>query len=159
MTLTFGLALQNDFPPHITPSTRVGELREQTRAARDAGIRSVWMLNHYLGNMRTLQPIPALSAIAEHAGDMRVGTNMFILPLRHPVEVAEEFATLDQVTGGHAVAGLGMGYRSNEYDAFGISMDDRVARYEESVELLRRLWSTETVDFEGAHFAVRRAAR
>lgn len=152
MALTFGLALQNDFPPHISPSARIGELREQARAAQASGISSVWMLNHYLGNMQTLQPLVGLAAIAEHTGDMRIGTNMFILPLRHPVDVAEEFATLDQVSNGHAVAGLGMGYRSNEYDAFGISMDDRVKRYEESVEILRRLWRNETVDFEGEHF-------
>jgi alkanesulfonate monooxygenase SsuD/methylene tetrahydromethanopterin reductase-like flavin-dependent oxidoreductase (luciferase family) len=155
MALTFGLALQTDFPPHISPSSRIGELREQVRAARDAGIRSVWALNHYLGNMQTLQPLPTLAALAEHAGTMWLGTNMFILPLRHPVEVAEEFATLDQITRGRAVAGLGLGYRGSEYESFGISMDDRVARYEESVTLLRLLWSTEPVDFTGTHFAVR----
>ena len=154
MARPFGLALQNDFPPHISPSSRVGELREQARAARDSGISSAWMLNHYLGNMQTLQPLVGLAAIAEHTGDMRIGTNMFILPLRHPIDVAEEFATLDQISNGHAVAGLGMGYRSNEYDAFGIAMDDRVKRYEESVELLRRLWSNEQVDFAGEHFTV-----
>jgi len=88
MSLTFGLALQNDFPPHVSPSARIGELREQVRAAREAGISSVWVLNHFLGNMQTLQPLPTLAALAEHAGDMRLGTNMFILPLRHPVAVA-----------------------------------------------------------------------
>jgi alkanesulfonate monooxygenase SsuD/methylene tetrahydromethanopterin reductase-like flavin-dependent oxidoreductase (luciferase family) len=155
MALTFGLALQNDFPEHVSPAARIGELREQVRAARDAGIRSVWVLNHFLGNMQTLQPLTTLAALAEHAGDMRLGTNMFILPLRHPVAVSEEFATLDQITGGRVIAGLGMGYRSNEYESFGISMDDRVARYEESVALLRQLWSNNEVDFEGAHFAVR----
>jgi len=155
MALTFGLALQNDFPPHISPASRVGQLREQVRAARDSGIRSVWVLNHYLGNMQTMQPLTTLAALAEHAGDMRLGTNMFILPLRHPVDVAEDFATLDHITGGRVIAGLGLGYRSNEYESFGLSMDDRVSRYEESVTLLRQLWSNETVTFEGRHFAVR----
>jgi alkanesulfonate monooxygenase SsuD/methylene tetrahydromethanopterin reductase-like flavin-dependent oxidoreductase (luciferase family) len=155
MALTFGLALQNDFPPQISPSVRIGELREQVRAARDAGIKSVWVLNHFLGNMQTLQPLTTLAALAEHAGDMRLGTNMFILPLRHPVAVAEEFATLDQITRGRAVAGLGLGYRSNEYESFGISMEDRVARYEEGVTLLRRLWSDEVVNFDGTHFTIR----
>lgn len=155
MPLTFGLALQSDFPPHISPSTRIGELREQAQIAQTSGISSVWMLNHYLGNMATLQPLVGLAAIAEHTGDMRIGTNMFILPLRHPVDVAEDFATLDQISNGHAVAGLGMGYRSNEYDAFGIAMDDRVKRYEESVEILRALWAGETVDFEGEQFTVK----
>lgn len=154
MAMTFGLALQTDFPPHISPADRVDELREQTRAARDAGLQSIWALNHYLGNMQTFQPLTILSALAEHSGDMRVGTNMFILPLRHPVDVAEAFASLDQITKGHAVAGFGMGYRSNEYDAFGIPMDERTARYEESIELIRQLWSTEEVNFNGEFFSV-----
>lgn len=155
MSLTFGLALQNDFPPQVSPASRISLLREQVRAAAASGIGSVWVLNHYLGNMQTLQPVPTLAALSEHAGDMLLGTNMFILPLRHPVEVAEEFATLDQISGGRAVAGFGMGYRSNEYESFGISMGDRVSRYEESVTLIRQLWSDEPVTFEGKHFTVR----
>jgi alkanesulfonate monooxygenase SsuD/methylene tetrahydromethanopterin reductase-like flavin-dependent oxidoreductase (luciferase family) len=155
MPLTFGLALQNDFPPHIAPASRIGELREQVRAAREAGISSVWVLNHFLGNMATLQPLPTLAALAEHAGDMRLGTNMFILPLRHPVAVAEEFATLDQIAGGRAIAGFGLGYRGNEYEAFGLSMDDRVSRYQESVAVLRGLWADQPFTFEGEHFAIK----
>lgn len=154
MALKFGLALQNDFPAEVSPASRIAQLREQTAAAAASGISSVWVLNHYLGNMQTLQPVPALAALAEHAGDMMLGTNMFILPLHHPVDVAEQFATLDQISNGHAVAGFGMGYRSNEYDSFGISMDDRVGRYEESVEIIRQLWRGEEVNFSGEHFTV-----
>jgi alkanesulfonate monooxygenase SsuD/methylene tetrahydromethanopterin reductase-like flavin-dependent oxidoreductase (luciferase family) len=153
--MRFGLALMNDFPPHITASSRIGQLREQVRAARDAGIESVWVLNHFLGNMATTQPLPTLAALAEHAGDMHLGTNMFILPLRHPVAVAEEFATLDHITGGRVIAGFGMGYRANEYESFGVPMTERAERYEESVGLIRRLWSDERVSFEGKHFTVR----
>ena len=51
MALKFGLALMNDFPPDVPPHSRIGEMREQVRAARDAGLRSVWVLNHFLGNM------------------------------------------------------------------------------------------------------------
>lgn len=154
MGMTFGLALQTDFPPHIAPASRVPELREQVVAARESGLRSIWALNHFLGNMQTFQPLTILSALAEQAQDMLVGTNMLILPLRHPVEVAEDFASLDQITGGHAVAGLGMGYRSNEYDAFGISMDDRISRYEESVTVMKALWSGDEVHHEGQHFTI-----
>lgn len=155
MPLTFGLALQNDFPPHVTAASRIGELREQVREADTAGLKSAWVLNHYLGNMATTQPVATLAALAEHAGNMTLGTNMYILPLRHPVVTAEDFATLDHLTNGRTIAGFGMGYRSNEYDSMGISMDERIARYEESVELVRLLWSGEEVDFDGAHFSVR----
>lgn len=154
MGLRFGLALMNDFPPDVTPASRVAMLREQVRVAAASGISSVWVLQHYLGSMPTLQPIPLLSALAVDAGDMALGTNMFILPLRHPVEVAEEFATLDHVSGGRAIAGFGLGYRENEFAAFGIPMDARVSRYEESIEIIRDLWSGEPVHHEGASFRI-----
>lgn len=154
VSLTFGLAVMNDFPPDVVPATRVSELREQVRAASESGISSIWALQHYLGNMPTLQPVHLLSALAADAGEMTLGTNMYILPLRHPVGVAEEFATLDHLTGGRAVAGFGMGYRENEFAAFGVPMDERIARYEESISIVRRLWSGEKVHHQGEHFAI-----
>ncbi len=155
MALKFGLAIMNDFPPGVVPADRVGPMREQVRAARDAGLSSIWMLQHYLGSMPTLQPLPTLAAMAQDAGEMTLGTNMFILPLRHPVDVAEDFATLDHLTGGRAVAGFGMGYRDNEFEAFGVAMGDRVGRFEESVAVIRSLWSGEPTSFEGEHFRVK----
>jgi alkanesulfonate monooxygenase SsuD/methylene tetrahydromethanopterin reductase-like flavin-dependent oxidoreductase (luciferase family) len=85
---------------------------------------------------------------------MFLGTNMFILPLRHPVAVAEEFATLDHLTGGRVIAGFGMGYRENEFASFGIPMDERASRFEESIEVVRGLWSGAPVTFRGRHFAL-----
>ncbi len=154
MALRFGLAIMNDFPPDVVPADRVGPMREQVRGARDAGLSSIWMLQHYLGSMPTLQPLPTLAAMAQAAGEMTLGTNMFILPLRHPVDVAEDFATLDHLTGGRAVAGFGMGYRENEFESFGIAMDARVGRFEESIGVIRSLWRGEQVTFEGEHFRV-----
>ena len=112
MALEFGLAIMNDFPPEVVPASRVSMMREQVREASRSGISSVWMLQHYLGSMPTLQPVPTLAALAADAGEMTLGTNMFILPLRHPVEVAEEFATLDHLTGGRAVAGFGLNFHA-----------------------------------------------
>jgi alkanesulfonate monooxygenase SsuD/methylene tetrahydromethanopterin reductase-like flavin-dependent oxidoreductase (luciferase family) len=150
--MRFGLAIMNDFPPGTVPATRIGELREQVSVARECGIESIWLLHHYLGSMPTLQPIPTLGALAQQAEGMRMGTNMFILPLHHPVQVAEAFSTLDHLSGGRAVAGFGMGYRENEFAAFGIPMDQRVTRYTESVEVIRALWSGEPVTYAGQHF-------
>jgi alkanesulfonate monooxygenase SsuD/methylene tetrahydromethanopterin reductase-like flavin-dependent oxidoreductase (luciferase family) len=129
-------------------------MREQVRAAHEAGIDSVWVLHHYLGNMPTLQPLLTLSALAADAGDMKLGTNMFILPLRHPVAVAEEFATLDHLSNGRAIAGFGMGYRENEFESFGVPMEERVARFEESVDIVRGLWTGRPVTYQGTHFAI-----
>ncbi len=155
MALEFGLAIMNDFPPGVVPASRVAMMREQVREASRSGISSVWLLQHYLGSMPTLQPVPTLAALAQDAGEMTLGTNMFILPLRHPVEVAEEFATLDHLTGGRAVAGFGMGYRENEFESFGIPMGDRVGRYEESIAIIRDLWTGEPTTYDGEHFRIK----
>ena len=154
MALKFGLALMNDFPPDVSPSTRVGALREQAGAAAVSGVESVWVLQHYLGSMPTLQPLHLLAALAADTGEMSVGTNMYILPLRHPVGAAEEFSTLDHLTGGRVIAGLGMGYRENEFEAFGIPMTERLGRFTESVEIMRRLWSGERVSYSGRYFSI-----
>jgi alkanesulfonate monooxygenase SsuD/methylene tetrahydromethanopterin reductase-like flavin-dependent oxidoreductase (luciferase family) len=104
--------------------------------------------------MPTLQPLPLLGALAADAGTMRLGTNMFILPLRHPVAVAEEYATLDHLSGGRAIAGFGMGYRENEFAAMGVPMDERVDRFEESVQIVRSLWTGDPMSFHGKHFRI-----
>src|SRR6266496_420036 len=152
--MKFGLALMNDFPPGTVAADRIAALREQVRVAAASGIDSVWVLQHYLGNMPTLQPVPLLSALAADAGDMFLGTNMLILPLRHPVGVAEEFATLDHISNGHAIAGFGMGYRENEFTSFGVPMNERASRFEESVHIVRSLWSGEQMSFHGEHFHI-----
>lgn len=152
MGLKFGLALMNDFPQGVVPADRIPMLREQVRAARDAGIDSVWVLQHYLGGMPTLQPVHLLSALAQDAGGMKLGTNMYILPLRHPVGAAEEFSTLDHISGGNAIAGFGMGYRENEFKSFGVPMEERLGRFEESVRLVRQLWTGGPTTFQGEHF-------
>jgi alkanesulfonate monooxygenase SsuD/methylene tetrahydromethanopterin reductase-like flavin-dependent oxidoreductase (luciferase family) len=148
------LAIMNDFPPGTVPGERIELLREQVAAARAAGIESIFVLQHYLGNMPTLQPIPLLAALASSAAGMTLGTNMFILPLRHPVAVAEEFATLDHLTGGHTVAGFGLGYRENEFESFGVGMAERVRRFDESVHIIRGLWRGAPTTYQGQYYSV-----
>ena len=152
MALHFGLAIMNDFPPGTVPAARIDDLREQVQVAERSGIESVWVLQHYLGSMPTLQPLLVLGALTPYTGEMRLGTNMLILPLQNPIGAAEEFSTLDHLSGGRAVAGLGLGYRENEFDAFGIPMTERLGRFNESVEIMRKLWSGDRVSHDGKYF-------
>ena len=153
MPLRFGLAIMNDFPPGEVPARRIGALREQVETAAGSGISSIWVLQHYLGTMPTLQPLHLLSALTPYSGDMKLGTNMFILPLRHPIGLAEEFSTLDHLSDGRAIAGLGLGYRENEFAAFGVNIKQRLGRFNESVEIMRKLWSGERVSHAGRYFS------
>jgi len=68
--------------------------------------------------------------------------------------VAEEFVTLDHLSGGRVIAGFGLGYRENEFASFGVGLGERVERFEESIQVIRALWTGETVGFAGQHFAV-----
>src|SRR4029078_8956600 len=85
---------------------------------------------------------------------MRIAPKTMVLPLLNPVHVAEESATLDVLTGGNYVLGVGLGYRDGEFTAFNMSLKERVPRLEESIALIRRLWSGEKVTHKGRFYQV-----
>ena len=131
------------------------DLVAQTRAARDAGFKSLWFPHHYLtGPLQMLQIVPMMAYLAQHAEGMQIGPNILILPLLNPVHVAEESATLDVLTGGNYVLGVGLGYREGEFTAFNMSLKERAPRLEESMALMRRLWTGEKVTHKGRFYEV-----
>ena len=85
---------------------------------------------------------------------MTIGPNILILPPLNPVHVAEEAATLDMLTGGNFILGVGLGYRPPEFEAFGIPLAERAPRFTEAVGLMRRLWSEERVSHKGRFYTV-----
>jgi len=93
-----------------------------------------------------------LSAIAARTTTLRLGTGVFLLPLDHPLDVAEEIATLDQVSGGRAFLGAGLGYRRYEWDALQLPYERRGTRMTEALEIVQRAWTEEKVSFHGEHF-------
>jgi len=87
-----------------------------------------------------------------------IGTNVTLLPLHNPVELAEAGAFLDVITGGKFLLGVGLGYRPEEYQIFGVPMSERVSRFTEAVEIIRRLWSEDRVTHSGRHWQFSDAA-
>lgn len=153
--MKIGLKLNSQFPTGEDVVKGVQELVEQVEAARDAGFHSVWVSQHYLAApYQALQTWPLLGRIAGVAGEMQVGTSIFLLPLHNPVYAAEQSATLDAITGGRFVFGVGLGYRPEEFAAFGVELDDRVGRFVESLEVVRRLWTEDVVDHHGRFFTL-----
>ena len=115
MALHFGLALSVQHPPGEAQAARFAEHVAQVRLAREAGFRSIWASQHFLSAPFTyFQPIPTLARIAADADGMTLGTGVLVLPLHHPLDVAEQLATLDVISGGRLVAGVGLGYRDEE---------------------------------------------
>ena len=135
------------------PVQRIGEYVEQVRLMAEAGYDSVWLGQHYVtAPEQFYQPIPLLGRLAADAGEMILGTNLILLPLHHPVEIAEQFATLDALTGGRIVLGVGLGYREEEFAAFGVPIRTRVGRMTESIEIIKRLWTEDDVSYQGKYY-------
>ena len=134
-----GIFLSAQHPPGADPVRALAEHVEQVRFARDNGFSSVHAGQHFLSQpFQMFQSVPLLGRLAAETGELRVGAGIVLLPLLNPVEVAENAATLDAITGGRFILGVGLGYRSEENEAFGVT-ERRVRVFEEKLEVVRRL--------------------
>lgn len=156
--MRFGIGLSVQHLPDDPQAARFAEHVEQVRLARAVGFHSVWASQHYLSDPFTyFQPIPTLARVAADAGEMTLGTGILLLPLLQPVDVAEQLATLDVITGGRLIVGVGLGYRDVENHALQVDPRTRVSRFEEALEVVERLWGGEPVAYQGKHFTLRDA--
>lgn len=105
--------------------------------------------HHFLDDGWLPRPMMLASAAAAVTTRMRVGTDIVILALHHPVAVAEEAAVLDQMSGGRAVLGVGLGWIEREFAGFGVPYKQRARIYQDSIAVVRRLLAGETVDNAG----------
>jgi alkanesulfonate monooxygenase SsuD/methylene tetrahydromethanopterin reductase-like flavin-dependent oxidoreductase (luciferase family) len=127
---------------------------DQIVAAEDMGFGSAWLTEHHFADDGyTPSPLVIAAAIGARTKAMHLGTNLIILPLHDPVRIAEDAATLSILTRGRFDLGVAIGYREVEFDAFGRSLKHRPSLIEESVEIIRRGWRGEALDFEGKRFA------
>jgi alkanesulfonate monooxygenase SsuD/methylene tetrahydromethanopterin reductase-like flavin-dependent oxidoreductase (luciferase family) len=128
---------------------------EQVRLARKSGFSSLWVPHHYATHpMQMLAPVPMMSYLAREAEGMMIGPNILVMPLLNPIHVAEDAVTLDLLTGGKYVLGIGVGYREAEFNSFNVPLKERVQRFEESIEIMRRMWTEDRVTYRGKIFNV-----
>jgi alkanesulfonate monooxygenase SsuD/methylene tetrahydromethanopterin reductase-like flavin-dependent oxidoreductase (luciferase family) len=112
-------------------------------AARDGGWNSVWAVHHYMPELMQMpQPAAWLSRLITETGDMELGAGILVLPLLNPVDVAETYGSIDVLSGGRLILGVGLGYRRAEFEAFGLDIADRVRRLTTNVDILTRLWES-----------------
>jgi alkanesulfonate monooxygenase SsuD/methylene tetrahydromethanopterin reductase-like flavin-dependent oxidoreductase (luciferase family) len=149
-----GVGLSAAWDPARSPAEQFAERLALVRAARDLGFDSVWLGEHYLGYPEPwFQNLVALARFAADAEGMGLGA-IVLLPLHNPIEIAEQVATLDALSGGHAMLTIAQGWRAEEFAAFGLDPRDRVGRLTEGLALLTQLWTQDEVTFEGRHFRV-----
>ena len=144
-----GLFLSAQFPPEASAEEGLAAVTEQALLAEELGFDSVFLGHHYLARSAFLQPLTLAGYLARATSRIRIGFGILLAPLFNPLALAEEIATLDVLSGGRVVCGLGAGYRRVECEAFGVDWDDRTRRLREYVGILRALWRGEAVTAEG----------
>lgn len=148
--LRMGVFLSGWIDPADTPARYIARLLDRIPAAREAGMRSVWVGQHLLGHpWPVLDTTAYLGRLSGMIGEMDLG-GVYLLPLAHPVRLAETLVSLDNLSGGRFTLCAALGWRPAEFEAVGVPIGERVARFSESLQIMRRLWSSdEPVSFEG----------
>ncbi len=151
--MKIGLFVTLECEAHEDSFAHLATIKEQVRTARDSGFDSLWVPQHFVTgpSMRQTAASPMLGYLASLAEGMRLGTAVLLLPMLNPVLLAEEAATLDYLTDGKFVLGVGLGYRDGEFAAMGIEPKSRVGRFKEYIEVIRRLWAGDHVTFHGKY--------
>lgn len=134
-------------------AARFGEHIEQVRVARQTGYDGIAIGNHLsFGSTTWFPPLESLTRLAAEADGMSLATCMLVLPLYHPLHVVEQASLLDTISGGRLILGVAPGWTEDEFRVMDIDHKRRLGRFVESVELMQRLWTEESVDFDGKHF-------
>ncbi len=127
----------------------------QIRGAESLGFDSIWLTeHHFCDDGYTPSPLVLAGVIGAQTERMRIGTNLMLLPLADPVRLAEDAATLSLATGGRFDLGVGIGYRELEFNQFGRKLSQRPSMMEEGIEIIRRAWNGEAINFDGKRFSV-----
>jgi probable F420-dependent oxidoreductase len=129
------------------------EMRTLVELVDRSGYDSLWVGDHVSFPLAIFDPLLQLAQAAVVSRRLQLGTAVYLLPLRHPTPVAKQVATIDHLTEGRFIFGVGVGGEfPKEYEACGVPVGERGARLSESIEVLRKLWSGEAVSHDGRFF-------
>ena len=127
------------------PNQFVADILDEAVYAEELGLHSAWIGEHHFSTLGVLScPDLVLADVAARTKHIRLAPAVTVLPLHHPIRVAEQWATLDLLSGGRVDFAAGRGYDRREYLPFNVSFDDNQALFEEGMELVQRLWSSDT---------------
>src|ERR1700722_9296676 len=144
---TFGVAARNFTAYPEMPNAK--ELVEYGVRVEELGYDSVWVWDHTLlgvePNFPIIDSLTVLTGIAARTTRIKMGTGILVLPLRNPVTLAKQLASMDQLSNGRLLMGLAAGWDKREFDAVGVRFERRGKIMDESLEILHRLWTEERV--------------
>jgi probable F420-dependent oxidoreductase len=120
--------------------------------AEELGYHAVTIGHHHFQLGYPSDPLTLMAAVAARTSTIRVGTGIFQLPFHHPLRVAEQVATIDELSGGRVTLGVGSGWWPLEYAAYGADIRERGARMEEALQVLRLVWTSESTSWDGRYW-------
>ncbi len=142
----FGIAIPQMFPDGKVDMDLVSA---QLKHVESLGYESVWVQDQMIGEMTTLEPFTLMTFASTVTTNVKLGTSVLVMPYRAPIHLAKFSASVDQISGGRLVLGIGIGGGEESYPAFGFNADHRVARFEEGIDLLKQLWTESEVTLDG----------
>src|SRR6202008_1073214 len=146
----------HEFPslPGRAESEAVDEAMEQVDAAERLGLDVMWLAELHFEPRRSVlsAPLAIASAIAARTSRMKIGIAVQVLPLCHPLRIAEEAATVDQISHGRLIFGVGRSGLPRTYEAYGIPYAESRERFAETLQIVERAWSQPRFSFEGQYY-------
>src|SRR5918999_5739966 len=129
-------------------------IRKFATHAETLGYDSLWLQERIIGDFIMLEPVTLLSYIAAITTNLRLGTSVLLLPLRNPIQLAKAYSTLDSMSGGRAVLGVGLGggHLGSHEEVFGYTREGRVTRFTEAVQIMKLLWTEPKASFQGRYW-------
>ncbi len=145
--IPFGVAL-----PHRSPQPiDIAVVHRVAQRAEALGFRDLWVTENTLDHVFCFDPVVVLTYAAAVTATIRLGVSVVVLPVHNPIHVAHQWASLDYVSNGRAILGVGLG-REHHYEQFQVPRDGRVRRFREGVELIKALWTEPSVSYQGRIF-------
>jgi len=151
---TFGVAIPQVFPDGRADMTLV---KDVLTTAEALGFESAWVQDQVIGETALLESVGLLSYAAAVTEKMKLGVSVIVFPVRNPVQLAKNISSLDHMSGGRAILGLGLGppaVAENFYKSFGTEYPERVRRFTEGLSIMRSLWENVTTSVEGEFYSL-----
>ena len=155
--MKFGVLYIPDYYPdrYQSASHYYGEMMEQIQYEEELGFDGVFFAEHYVGGYAFPSPPVFAAAVAQRTKRIRLGTGVTLLPLSNPVRTAEEYAMLDVLSNGRLDLGIGRGVLKAEYELFDVDEAESQGRFHESLEVIIRAWTQDSVSYDGKYYKVR----
>jgi len=147
-----GVSLSGSFPQGVPA---IAALLDNVRRVERLGFDAVWSGDHIIMHSPILDVMTVLASFAAITERVKIGTAVYLLPLRHPVVTAKQVASLDALSGGRFIFGVGVGGEiAREFAAVGVPVSERGRRTDEGLEILTRVLSQDHVTYEGRYYQI-----